>query len=145
MSGLTIALIIIGLIVVGLVAYGISAYNSLVRQRNLVEESWRQVDVELNRRHDLIPNLVETVKGYAKHESGTLESVVQLRNQAASMAGGGGGRGPGRGGGGARPPGAGPAAGAGGPGTRASRCPPRRLPGPAARRRAGTGLGSRNN
>lgn len=86
MSGLTIALIIIGLIVVGLVAYGISAYNSLVRQRNLVEESWRQVDVELNRRHDLIPNLVETVKGYAKHESGTLESVVQLRNQAASMA-----------------------------------------------------------
>ena len=88
MSGLTIALIIIGLIVVGLVAYGISAYNSLVRQRNLVEESWRQVDVEPNRRHDLIPNLVETVKGYAKHESGTLESVVQLRNQAASMAGG---------------------------------------------------------
>lgn len=88
MSGGTIVLIVLVLIVVAIAVYGVSAYNSLVRQRNLVEESWRQVDVELNRRYDLIPNLVETVKGYARHESGTLESVVKLRNQAASMAGG---------------------------------------------------------
>ncbi|MDO5287212.1 MAG: LemA family protein [Actinomycetia bacterium] len=83
-----IVLVVVVLILVALAAYGISAYNSLVRQRNLVEESWRQVDVEMNRRYDLIPNLVETVKGYAKHESGTLESVVKLRNQAVSLAGG---------------------------------------------------------
>ncbi|MDH4353464.1 MAG: LemA family protein, partial [Actinomycetota bacterium] len=47
-------------------------YNGFVRLRNLVQESWRQIDVELHRRHDLIPNLVETVKGYAGHERGTL-------------------------------------------------------------------------
>lgn len=60
------------------------AYNGLVRQRNLVQESWRQVDVELQRRHDLIPNLIETVKGYAAHERGVLVSVVDARNHAVA-------------------------------------------------------------
>ncbi len=83
-----IVLVILVLIVIAVALYGVSAYNGLVRQRNLVEESWRQVDVELNRRYDLIPNLVETVKGYATHERDTLESVVRLRNQAVSLAGG---------------------------------------------------------
>jgi len=88
MTAFWVVLILLILLVVGVVLYGIGGYNSLVRMRNLVEESWRQVDVELNRRYDLIPNLVETVKGYAAHESGTLEEVVRLRNQAAGMASG---------------------------------------------------------
>src|SRR6058998_3849287 len=57
-------------------------YNRLVRLRNRVENAWAQVDVQLQRRHDLIPNLVETVKGYAGHERSTLEAVVQARNTA---------------------------------------------------------------
>ena len=57
----------------------IASYNRFVRQRNLVEESWKQVDVELRRRYDLIPNLVETVKGYAAHERQVLEAVIQAR------------------------------------------------------------------
>ncbi len=88
MTAFWVVLVLLILLVVGAVLYGIGGYNSLVRMRNLVEESWRQVDVELNRRYDLIPNLVETVKGYATHESGTLEDVVRLRNQAAGMASG---------------------------------------------------------
>ena len=56
------------------------SYNRLVRQRNQVEASWAQIDVQLKRRYDLIPNLVETVKGYAAHEQGTLEAVVQARS-----------------------------------------------------------------
>ena len=64
------------------------SYNRFVRQRNLVQESWRQIDVELTRRHDLIPNLVETVKGYAAHESSTLAGVVAARAAAVSAGGG---------------------------------------------------------
>jgi LemA protein len=60
----------------------IGVYNSLVGLRNMVKNAWAQIDVQLKRRHDLIPNLVETVKGYAKHESGTLEAVIAARNQA---------------------------------------------------------------
>jgi LemA protein len=62
----------------------VGAYNVLVRLRNQLENAWAQVDVQLKRRHDLIPNLVETVKGYAKHERGTLEAVIQARNMAVS-------------------------------------------------------------
>lgn len=80
-------IIILLVIIVAVVAFGIGGYNGLVRARNLIEESWRQVDVELNRRYELLPNLVETVKGYASHERGTLEEVIRLRNQAASLAG----------------------------------------------------------
>ena len=58
-------------------------HNGLVKLRNLVQESWRQIDVELQRRHDLIPNLVNTVKGYAAHEASTLDAVTQARSVAA--------------------------------------------------------------
>ena len=62
----------------------VGAYNGLIRLRNQLENAWAQIDVQLKRRHDLIPNLVETVKGYAKHESGTLERVIQARNIAVN-------------------------------------------------------------
>lgn len=81
---IALALVIVVLLVLVLVAVGI--YNGLVKLRNNVEESWRQIDVELTRRHDLIGNLVETVKGYAAHERGTLEDVISARG--AAMAGG---------------------------------------------------------
>ena len=63
-----------------LIIYVISTYNSLVGLRNKVNDQWSQIDVELKRRFDLIPNLVNTVKGYAKHEKGTLEDVIKARN-----------------------------------------------------------------
>lgn len=63
----------------------ISAYNKLVSLRNKVQEAWSGIDVQLKRRYDLIPNLVSTVKGYAAHESDTLEKVIQARNQAISV------------------------------------------------------------
>ena len=65
----------------------IVAYNGLVRFRNRVKNAWSQIDVQLKRRHDLIPNLLETVKGYAAHEKDTLERVVQARSQAVSATG----------------------------------------------------------
>ena len=73
-------LIIIGLIVL-VIIYGIVMYNSLVTARTHTQESWSQIDVQLKRRNDLIPNLVNTVKGYATHEKSTLAKVVELRNQ----------------------------------------------------------------
>lgn len=75
---------IVLIVVVLIVVWAVAQYNGLVRLRNLVQESWRQIDVELQRRHDLIPNLVETVKGYAKHERATLEEVTQARASAAA-------------------------------------------------------------
>ena len=60
----------------------VGVFNSLVRSRNRVKESWSDIDVQLKRRYDLIPNLVETVKGYAAHESGTLDKVIQARAKA---------------------------------------------------------------
>ena len=64
-------------------------YNGLVRMRNQVKNAWAQIDVQLKRRHDLIPNLINTVKGYAKHEQGTLEKVIQARNAAIAATGAG--------------------------------------------------------
>ncbi|HEY7629012.1 MAG TPA: LemA family protein, partial [Ilumatobacteraceae bacterium] len=73
---------IIVAIIALLVIVAIWGYNSLIRTRNQVENAWSQIDVQLKRRIDLIPNLVETVKGYAAHEKETLDAVVQARNQA---------------------------------------------------------------
>jgi len=82
-----IALIIV-LVVIGiLVLIMVGMYNGLVRARNETKNAWSQIDVQLKRRHDLIPNLVETVKGYAAHERQTLEAVIQARNQAISVTG----------------------------------------------------------
>ncbi|WNM27586.1 LemA family protein [Demequina capsici] len=83
-AGISIALLIILALVVIVVIWAVAQYNGLVRLRNLVQESWRQIDVELQRRHDLIPNLVETVKGYATHERSTLDEVTEARAVAAA-------------------------------------------------------------
>lgn len=71
--------IILGAVVL-LILWFISSYNGLVKLRNKVRDQWAQIDVQLKRRFDLIPNLVETIKGYTKHESETLENVVKARN-----------------------------------------------------------------
>ncbi|MDP1834825.1 MAG: LemA family protein [Chlamydiales bacterium] len=77
----TLAIIILGVVLImGL--WLMSVYNTLVRYKNQVKNAWGQIDVQLQRRHDLIPNLVEAVKGYMAHERGTLESVTNARNQA---------------------------------------------------------------
>jgi LemA protein len=74
-----LVLIVVLVVVVVLVGGGILAYNSLVRRRNRTQEAWSEIDVELKRRHDLIPNLVETVKGYAAHERETFDAVTAAR------------------------------------------------------------------
>ncbi|MEW6742638.1 MAG: LemA family protein [Planctomycetota bacterium] len=85
---MTTAVFFVGLaIVVIVVLYFIGVYNGLVRARNETENAWSQIDVQLKRRHDLIPNLVETAKGYMKHEAQTLEKVVAARNQALNAHG----------------------------------------------------------
>ena len=76
--------IILGLIVL-IALYAIFVYNGLVRARQMAEEAWSGIDVQLKRRADLIPNLIETVKGYATHEKTTLEEVVALRNKAQAV------------------------------------------------------------
>lgn len=82
-DGMT-GLIILVVVLVIVVLFVISTYNGLVSARNKVKDQFSQIDVQLKRRFDLIPNLVETVKGYAKHESETLESVIQARNSYAN-------------------------------------------------------------
>ncbi|MFC2049711.1 LemA family protein [Chloroflexota bacterium] len=76
--------IIIGIIVILLIAF-VAIYNGLVRLRNQVKNAWAQIDVQLKRRHDLIPNLVETVKGYMKHERETMEAVTKARTLAQQV------------------------------------------------------------
>lgn len=80
-------IILLVLILVALVAASVVMYNGLVKQRNTVQEAWHQIDVELTRRHDLIPNLVEAVKGYAKHEGDTLDAVIRARGAAVNTHG----------------------------------------------------------
>lgn len=75
---------VIAAIVVAVVLFATVTFNSLIRLRNRTENSWSQVDVQLKRRYDLIPNLVETVKGYAAHEQETFERVIEARNVAQS-------------------------------------------------------------
>ena len=77
-------LIVVVVVVVLFFLWAIGAYNGLVALRNRYKNSFSQIDVQLKRRYDLIPNLVETCKGYMGHEKGTLEAVIQARNQAAS-------------------------------------------------------------
>jgi len=76
------ALIVVAVIVVLLIIFVIGVYNALIRLRNQVDNSWSQIDVQLKRRHDLIPNLVETAKGYMKHERETFETITKARSQA---------------------------------------------------------------
>lgn len=90
LSGLVIGAIVVGVIVFLLIiffAWYISTFNKLKRLKNIVEEGWATMDVQLKKRYDLIPNLVETVKGYAKHESATLEAVIAARNLAMTATG----------------------------------------------------------
>ena len=77
-------LLVVVVVVVVLAGGGVLAYNGLVRRRNRTQEAWSEIDVELKRRHDLIPNLVETVKGYAAHERETFEAVTAARAGAVS-------------------------------------------------------------
>ena len=81
MSTGLIILIVVGVIVLFLISFIVSNYNGLIKLRNKVHDQWSQIDVLLKRRTDLIPNLVETVKGYASHESETLEAVIAARNK----------------------------------------------------------------
>lgn len=83
MTVLLIVLAVLAVLVIGLIVL----YNGLVKLRNRIENAWAQIDVQLKRRYDLIPNLVETVKGYAAHERETLEAVIQARNMAMGAQG----------------------------------------------------------
>ena len=79
------ATIIIGIVVVVVIVCAIAGiYNNMVTKRNRIDNAWQNIDTQLQRRNDLIPNLVETVKGYAKHEQETLSAVVNARNAAVS-------------------------------------------------------------
>src|SRR5207249_2144865 len=84
----TMSPVLIGILIAGgiVVVLAIAMYNSLVGKRVETQNAYSQIDVQLKRRYDLIPNLVETVKGYAKHESETLEKVIQARNMAMGAA-----------------------------------------------------------
>lgn len=82
---IVVAVIVLLLVIV--VVWYVSVYNTMQKLKNLTEEGWATIDVQLKKRYDLIPNLVETVKGYAKHESETLESVIAARNAAMSASG----------------------------------------------------------
>ena len=82
---MTILYVVIGIVAILLIIF-IATYNALVRLRNQVKNAWAQIDVQLKRRYDLVPNLVETVKGYTRHERETLEAVTNARNLAQQVA-----------------------------------------------------------
>ncbi len=85
--GATVVVLVIVAVLIVLAMWIVGIYNGLVRLRNAVKNAWSQIDVQLKRRHDLIPNLVETAKGYMKHERETLESVTKARNLAQQASG----------------------------------------------------------
>ena len=84
---MTVLLVVAGLLAL-IVVWVVVTNNSFIRARNKVDEAWSGIDVQLKRRHDLVPNLVETVKGYASHESATLAAVTQARSAAMGAGGG---------------------------------------------------------
>ncbi|MCH9030337.1 MAG: LemA family protein, partial [Bacteroidetes bacterium] len=79
-----VTVIVLIVIIAFIALFFISIYNSLVKLRNQVKNAWAQIDVQLKRRHDLIPNLIETVKGYMTHERDTLENITKARSQAVA-------------------------------------------------------------
>ena len=83
----TATLVVAAVVVVVVLVASVLMYNGLVRRRNQVDNAWSQIDVQLKRRYDLIPDLVETVKGYAGHERGTLEAVAEARAAAINAQG----------------------------------------------------------
>ena len=83
MNGIWIVVIVLVVFAV----YAVSVYNGFIALKNRVDEAWSDIEVQMKRRYDMVPNLVETVKGYAKHESGTLEKVIQARNMAMAVRG----------------------------------------------------------
>ena len=87
MSSTVLILIILGGAIVLALLYAVVAYNGMIRSRNMVDEAWSGIDVQLKRRHDLIPNLVESVKGYAAHERDVLQAVTDARVNAMSATG----------------------------------------------------------
>jgi len=82
-----VGIIVLAILLVGIFLWLMSSYNGLVRNKVQAENAWADIDVQLKRRHDLVPNLVETVKGYAGHEKQTLEGVIAARNKAVSAEG----------------------------------------------------------
>ena len=82
------AIVILGALAAVIVLWAIISFNRFVAQRQVIENSWSNVETELTRRHDLIPNLVETVRGYAAHESDTLREVIEARTGAVGAVGG---------------------------------------------------------
>jgi LemA protein len=84
---ISVSFIVIAIVAAILLFLLLKTYNSLVRMRNVVRNGWSDIDVQLTRRHDLVPNLVESVRGYMTHERETLEAVTQARSQAISIAG----------------------------------------------------------
>ena len=87
MGGAAIALLVVVGLIVLIVLWLVGTYNGLIRLRNQVENAWAQIDVQLKRRYDLIPNLIEKVKGYAKHEKELLENVTKARSRCLEAAG----------------------------------------------------------
>ncbi len=87
MNTLNTVMLILGIGVVLIIGWIIAVYNGLITLRNRTQEAWSDIDVQLKRRYDLIPNLVETVKGYARHESQTMEKVIQARAAAMGATG----------------------------------------------------------
>ena len=87
MGGSVVVLIVLVVFAVVLIGWFVGIFNTLVRLRNAVKNAWSQIDVQLKRRHDLIPNLVETAKGYMGHERQTLENITKARNLASQASG----------------------------------------------------------
>lgn len=87
MNGFIVALLVFLVVVVALILWFVADYNRIIKLRNQLKNAWSQIDVQLKRRHDLIPNLVETVKGYAGHEKETLQGVIEARARATSASG----------------------------------------------------------